>query len=713
MLRTVAFFSLFLLCAPPAPADDKLLVPEDSSPIQLCPNCKTVTVLLKPGKSKIDLKDQPRIAGLLLSGAKKDTQQFSAKWLGAKRPEALEIVLDLASVARSGTYDLYIDLQPQSNPTAERLHLQIIHPEPRLNAVPKLLIDRTCYFPGWESGTSPRLTLVESSNLSNLTNVDFNQNTNTVLGAKLIGGTVHVTDLKKQIGAGTSADFTYEVINDFPFGTATGTLTVRAAETNGPAGAVDFEVRSHLHWIYIGVTIFVGLFFSYFLKVHFQQKIELDQARLDARKLYERVVEEETKHVDPDFRNAYNAAKEALKTALVHDDAADINAKKTELDAKWRDALQNLATRRQEQVATLTKATDTLSAPWFVPKSIRDIVDKAKRDVAPAQTSLNSDNLPEVRRQLAEVLTGFADAIRTNALAWQSRVNGILDELLKTPPGISKAIAEQLEKSIGEVRSMLSKITAATEISTNEQIHQTLVDLRTEKTAATQFFDWLRLAVSSEVSGVATAAKSLGPSKWNTVVFAKLQKAEQGLETTLSAAADTPDWQDLATRFGALHDAWLQTLQNQLPTSLLTVEELLKVQDYKAAAEAVIHQLKKNYGLLGGSQAIEALPIQVPGFTQLLTPPAASPSYFMRTHLQTLFTADPVTATSVTEANKLKQDKFWQSLVVGIIITVFGYSTQLTTFVGTFTEISTLFFWAFGLDLTVDTVRTLATKKAS
>jgi hypothetical protein len=95
-------------------------------------------------------------------------------------------------------------------------------------------------------------------------------------------------------------------------------------------------VRSHLHWIYIDVTIFVGLFLSYFLKVHLQQRIELDQANLDARKLYERVVEEEAKHVDPDFRNAYNAAKEALKIALVHDDAADINAKKTDMEAKWR-----------------------------------------------------------------------------------------------------------------------------------------------------------------------------------------------------------------------------------------------------------------------------------------------------------------------------------------------------------------------------------------
>jgi hypothetical protein len=83
----------------------------------------------------------------------------------------------------------------------------------------------------------------------------------------------------------------------------------------------------------------------------------------------------------------------------------------------------------------------------------------------------------------------------------------------------------------------------------------------------------------------------------------------------------------------------------------------------------------------------------------------------MQTHFQTLFTANPVMPTSVTEAKQVRKDKFWQSLIIGFFLVVLGYSLQLTTFVGTFTEISTLFFWAFGLDLTLDTVRTLSAKK--
>jgi hypothetical protein len=713
VFRTTTLILLFLVCTSSTPGDDKLLVPEDTSPIQLCPDCTTIKVLLKPGKSKIDLKEQPQIAGVFLSGAKKETQIFKVKWIGEKRPEALEITLDLASVARSGTYDLYIDLQPQSNPTAERLHLQMIHPEPKLNTVPKLLIDRTYNFFGWESDTHPRLILVESSNLSNLTKVNINQNMNTVLGAKLVGGTVHVTDPKTQVDAGMPAEFAYEVINDFPLGTATGALTIRAAETSGPVGNIDFEVRSRLHPAYIAVTILIGLVLSYFLKVRLQQQVELDQAKLDARKLFERVVQEEGKHLDPEFRRQYADAKGNLERALQADDAGDINTKKTSLDTAWRDALQKLATRHQEQESNLTKATDTFSVPWFVPKSIREAVEKANHDLASAQTSLDADDLPEVKRQLTRVLGDLGNAIRTNAIGWQVSVSQILDELLKTPLGVSKAIGEKLAKPVDDVRGMLNKISAATELSTTEQLHQALVDLRTERTAAAQFFDWLRLAVSTEVSAVDTAAKPLGASKWNTVAFGGLEAAERDLEGTLSAAPDTPSWEDLAARLGGLHDAWVQALQKQLPTSLLGVDDLLKARDYKAAAEAVLQQLKKNNKMLGPSEALTPLPIQIPGFTLAMATVGTSPAYFLRAHLQTLFRTDPVTATSVTEANKLKLDKLWQSVIVGLIITVFGYGTQLGTFVGTFTELSTLFFWAFGLDLTVDTLRTVVGKKAS
>jgi hypothetical protein len=64
----------------------------------------------------------------------------------------------------------------------------------------------------------------------------------------------------------------------------------------------------------------------------------------------------------------------------------------------------------------------------------------------------------------------------------------------------------------------------------------------------------------------------------------------------------------------------------------------------------------------------------------------------------------------VSDEAQLKRDKRIQSLLVGVVLIIAGYGLQLNTFVGTFTDFSTLFFWAFALDLTVDAI-SKATKK--
>jgi len=66
----------------------------------------------------------------------------------------------------------------------------------------------------------------------------------------------------------------------------------------------------------------------------------------------------------------------------------------------------------------------------------------------------------------------------------------------------------------------------------------------------------------------------------------------------------------------------------------------------------------------------------------------------------------------VTPEAQLKRDKRIQSLLVGVVLLIAGYGLQLNTFIGSFTDFSTLFFWAFGLDLTVDTISKVTKKSA-
>ena len=712
MRRTVLLIFVAFLCASASPAHDKLIVPEDTAPIQLCPDCTTITVLLKPDNSQIQLTEQPQIAGLFLSGGKKNSDGFSAKWIGKTRPQSIEITLDLNALVHSGTYDLYLDLQPRSNPAAERLRVQILHPEPKLKSMPKLLIDRTYYFFGWQDDSLPQLSLVESSNLSNFTNVRIERLTNATLGSKQIGGTLEFTKPPVEIKAGRAASFDYRAANDFGLGTASGSLNIAAAETNDPIGTIDFEVRSHLHWIYIGVPILLGLVVSFFLKVHLQQKLELDQASLDARRLLERVRDFEGKHLDPVFRKAYGHAAEALETALNGTDPLEINTAKTQLDTDWRAAVQGLMIRHQDQETALNKLRGLTSMDWLVPPSIRTLVETTKDDLPLIQDALDEDDLVEAADRLPKTLTKLGDGIRKEALDWQLGVTGVLDQLEKGPLGISKSVGEKLEKLSPELRTSLNRVSATTPLSTTEQIQQALADLKAERTAVTQFGGWLKQALSTQISAVAAEGNALGTKTWKSDIFDILPKAQNNFEGFLSTVADSPEPEQLPSLLQDLHAAWIRALQSQFSAPLQEMKQLLEAREYEKAAETAIHELKKNNDMLGETDVKVPLSFRVPGFSRDASPVFAVPTYVMHTHFQTLFTPDPVARTSVTEKSQLQMDKLQQSALIGLIVVIFGYTMQLSTFVGTFAELSTLFFWAFGLDLTLDTLKTLSVKKA-
>jgi len=55
--------------------------------------------------------------------------------------------------------------------------------------------------------------------------------------------------------------------------------------------------------------------------------------------------------------------------------------------------------------------------------------------------------------------------------------------------------------------------------------------------------------------------------------------------------------------------------------------------------------------------------------------------------------------------------KFWQSLLIALMLGIIGYGLYWEKFVGTFADFSTIFFWAFGLDIAVDAILKANPKK--
>jgi hypothetical protein len=711
--RLRILFLAFLMFPAYGLAQSAAVVPQDSAPLVLCSDCTSLTVLLKPSKATIHLDDQPQVSGVYLTGSKKDSDRFSAKWTGDKRPQAIVLTLDRESLARAGTYDLYLDLQPRTNPYAERLRLQIVHPEPKLKAVPKLMIDRTYILPGWTSDDLPQLTLYETTNQSNFSNVQFQKLTNATLGTKQIGGSLRILKPPSEIKSGTPVVLTYELQNDFGTGIATGNINVSAAEVSDSIGTIDFEVRSHLHWIYIGVTIFLGLLVSYLLKVKLQQRVELDQATLDSCKLLERVDIEEARHVDGTFRAAYRQAKDDLAAALKGSDPAAMNEKRTVLDASWRTALQALTTRHQEQETAFSKLDDIAGTDWLVPAPVSDVVAAVKTQLTSIRTLIDIDDLKEASIAMSNATTNLGDGIRSSALDWQARVGEILDTLGNRPAGVSKLMAEKLAKPVADLRVSVSCVTTSTLLETPEQIRQTLGEIGKARNGINQFSIWFKAILTTDRASIIAEVAKAKPSGWNADLFRGVIQAETELAAFIGTIGDAPVIENLPPLLGQLQAQWVDAIKAIFPASDENVQHLLAVQDYSGAVEAAISKSSGKKGPLGSAAgfAPSVTALQFADFSKDVFASHPSPIYSIRSYFQSLMPPDPVSPNSFTDDKRLKRDKLLQSIVIGIILIILGYSLQLSSFVGSFTDLSTLFFWAFGLDLTLDTVRSLSAKK--
>ena len=708
MFRTL----LVLAFAPFLLATDTLVKPETATPIEICPSCKEVRLLLVPDdKSKIKIGEAPEIEMVFLGAAPKDADKFSSKWIGDSFPRAIEITLDPNETKQAGMYDFYVNLQPHSDPGAARLKIQLARPAATLDAIPKLIIDRTYWFLGCKSDSHPDLRVTETSKKSGITITGVRPLSNSSIGTKPIGGTLGVATVQPEIKPGDQGKLDYKLDGGFELGTATGTMKIDAPQLATPV-SFDFEVRSRVHWIYIGITIGVGLIFSYLVKVKLQQTIEFDQAHLDAQKLVERINQEAGRHADADFAAAYQNEFTALAAAMNGDSAADINTAKLALDTAWHGALQTFAKRHQDQLDALDKLRDVTNYDWLVPPGVSQAVVNARAAQADVVQMIDRDDLTAagVRRQ--QIIFDLGNGIRAAALTWQTNEQQILTALQAGRPGISAANTAALAKPATDLLASLRKVDATTPLGTPEQIQQSLSDLKFERSSVQQFFEWLSNAIQMERAEAETEISNPPPAAWNAATFAVAPTAVDAFTTFLRTLVDHPDVAGLPVQLAMVHQAWTKALQDQFVKANASVQAQLDARNYVGATRVAFQQ--KNpapasvLAALGGPADLVFVP---PEFQRDTVGAAALPVYAIHTLFQRIAIPASAVPTSVTDAARLKREKITQSLIIGLLLVVAGYGLQLSTFVGTFTDFSTLFFWAFALDLTVDQIGKV-TKKA-
>lgn len=692
---------------------------ESAAAVELCATCKPAEAqFLLAAKEQTTFKkgEMPVVEAVYfgnlprqdLLSAITPSLELTAK----NAPRALKLSVDTPRLMPAGTYDVYLALQPKTNPLWPRLKVQVMRPAPKVAAIPKLIIDRTYYLPYVSRDETPELFLDETTRKSPLTMVKIRKVNNASHGAIPVSGSLEFPKLPETLKP-EGQRVEYRLTGDYPLGATTGAMQVFASEASDPVAKFDFEVNTRLWKAYIAIFIFAGLLCSWILKVKLQKRIELGQAKLDAEDLLE--ISKGIK--DEKFRQEFAKEFEELKDALKNEDVNTINEKKKALDDKWRASLTKFTQERQKEQDELDKLLELTAHPWNVPANILEAVRETDTKLRSGPDSvselLRSDQVTKagsVRKNISESL---GERIKKEAITWQDKMRQAINNL-KDKNGISADIQAKFSTAVqSTLLPLLDKIKNEPPLAKPEDMCQALRTIEAEYAEAKRGLDWLADALRVERTEADSAINLAKTKRWGTKEFEGVTECEDRFLRYLETLADTPPEPETIVKWmGELHAAWSDTLQKPFGGKKPEVDSLISSRQYLDALRKTLDLLLSEEDKALGIQRGPVVPrLFIPAWRPGERAGFSAPTRPVRTILFAPSLPEPVKPSKVTTARQLRKDKATQSAILGGILAALGYGLYSNSFVGTFADFMTIFFWAFGLDLTWDTVNKLLAKK--
>lgn len=636
-------------------------------------------------------------------------------------PTALVITVD-PQVRKAGTYDVLLNLQPKTYPTAPRLKIQIIHAAAKLEVPDKLLIDRTDYWPFSVDVDKMKLSIRESSSASTVIDISTQARTS-MQGAEMVTGQLVLqgigsgTPVKPLFPAGNSIPVSYDLSGNFPLGTVTGSIQVFAPELTDPM-TLNFEVHSKLTKIYIFLAIVAGLFLSWLLKVYLHNVIDLADAKSKGATLLNQVQADWNNYHDREFRKAIEGLKNRLEAAL-KDRKADVIVQQTSLlDAAWRTALQNIAVHLQTTKTALDDLRKVTETAWILPGSVLRTIS------ATNQNSSNHVDIPHIQKQLVQNDPSSADEtiaklrqqlggeFHKQGPMWRESVLLFLHGISEATEGVSASVVAQFKEALGKTEPQLLPMNASQLVPdpTTAILVDFLRGFETEYRHTQELLTELRVRIDQEWIEL---TKLLGPlpdaNTADTGLSSLKKKLDAFSNTILQAASDPkPAINSLVKQLVELEQAWLDALTELLPTTataqLPQVQALIQHQDFLGAAAIVATAISASRQkdlnvILGRTGGINAKVLSWPSLAGFLAP---SPLTVVSSSPHFVTIPGALAALQLKSEKQIRWAKGVQTLVLAALFTVFAYSSNSRTFGGTWSDVSTIFFAAFGIDMTVD-----------
>jgi hypothetical protein len=662
-------------------------------------------------------QDPKAIPAMLIRVKPRSLQQGTYKLRIEVRPDTTEAKDQNKAPAKSATSKSV--KAPAAKP-AQSLSLEVKVPAVTIKTTQNLIIHqvRNGIFGGDDP---PTLALTGASPNARLTDVKIHQiylsgSDNVSTSRRVDFGEV------KEITPDSTSRSPITLSGNFPLGTSTGAALISAPQLEKPID-LTFEVHNRrAKWIIV-VTMILGVILGFVARVWTRFRIELRQARLKALDAATTLERELQNRPDAEFHEAVEPAFTSLTTAIENGSAAQLTNQITAANAALVAALNDLDQRRitvKSQFETLSGLAKKSS---LLPAEISAAVSIVGAELEKAQSQLELDNVAAAAQTLQPLAPGLGSKLGPAASNWRSHVSSLLEVAEGISAFLPAKVGAGIDTDNTTVKTKLAELVPTTEASSLTEISSLFDAIRNVRDSLTVFVRRLATQLANSVNALKIQFDKPLPES----VAQLFNEAEQ-ISKRLPELAEHPEAgaKELQERLAALTLHWSETMLAQIQgdnTVLVTssredVETLLDQNQYFDATLAVIEFLQAQADMLLGSVAVTNV---VPSFEEAVSfldllggggRPETSVTMVTTVHERTI--PPNLTALRTRTWKELAVARALQFAIAGVIIMAVGYALFAEEFVGTFKELMAVFVWAFGLNLSADSMmETITSTKLS
>jgi hypothetical protein len=662
---------------------------------------------------------------------------------GEALPLRLEIELDFTDLEKNkwfGTYGVLIHVLVDGK-SAGQFAIPLTRPETKLVTPSDVYLER-CFWlwdTGNAAGTAPDtvdqrpetaklcLRVQQGPSPADLSVVQVD---NATIDGKAVAGNLLVDTKDFELTQLKPTRLPVSIEAPFPLGEATGKVTVFSPDM-APLD-VNFKVATTRHKGMICMLALLGLLFGFGVRVGLQVFVESRAMWLQFYTLSKRIRQHDKKR-GAGFEDTHDklikktlANMKAVKWAFSQQAIKQLQGELTEIQNNLAEALRQFEGKRTQLEGEIAKAQAVTEDTWKLPPPMKIILEQSRAELDKVAALVAADDLTGAEEALGpatDQLSAGCDKVYRNWRAALLREIAIFPKIATLPHGVPAQVAALHE----QVKTLLKipSQQAATEV---EQAHATV---RTAVAARKDAGEMVRIVIhgvqqsvtrvrgvlgsgpDSSLNGAADALKALGESAARLDALSPIDEIDKLVPPYEGATA-------LDGVESALHDVLdklAEALRKQLPVNEQDkLESLLKEHKYEEAATKVVEILEKPVSDRADRKLAaratepspegehEEEPQKEPVKLEQLKP-AAPPFVLGGVAMTKLFLFAERLETGVKHTiGQILFAQTVQFVLVAIGLAFVALVTFQSKWVGTLDDCVAVIFWAFALDVGVNTL---------